>query len=151
MPVAGFTLPVDAPVELVWSLLADCAPLPQRIDASASAVRILASGEEGLLREVTRHERAWRERVSLDPTQRCLCAELVDDPRYHGSLAFCAEAANPSSSGHNHPRISARLDYQPHGGDADPAESAVLSSWLEAQLHALKKLAESEAQLSHGA
>jgi hypothetical protein len=146
MPVAAFTLPVDAPSELVWRMLADSAAMPQRFDETVESVRVIEQAADGLIREVRRGGVTRRERVTLDAASGSLTATLVGDSAYTGSMVLRAEAANPSSLGHNSPRVSARLDWQPRGGSEDAAQAARLTSELQAQLRGLKHAAEARAR-----
>jgi hypothetical protein len=145
MPVAAFALPVDAPSELLWQLLADSAAVPQRYDHSVESVRIVERDEASLVREVVRRGRMWRERITLDTKRQSLTAELIDDSAYTGKVELRAEAANPSSSGHNTPRISARMDWLARSGSEDNATADALSRELEQQLLDLKHAAEARA------
>lgn len=146
MPVAAFTLPVDAPAGLVWRLLADSAATPQRYDATVESVRVLDAAEDSILRAVTRGGATRLERVTLDAAQQRLTLTLVDDREYSGSVTLRAEAANPSSTGHNHLRLSGRMDWQPLSGSEDADAAEALSAALQAQLLALKQAAEAQAR-----
>lgn len=142
MPLAAFTFPVEADSALVWRFLASTAEQPQRIDSSVSAVRVEIQPDGSVLRQVTRDGVTRRERVELDAASGSLVATLCSDADYRGSVTLRAEAANPSSSGHSHPRISGRLDWQPLSGEESEADSAELTAALQRQLLSLKHAAE---------
>lgn len=151
MPVAAFTLPVNAPSDVVWRILAESADTPQRFDPTVEAVRIMDDGHGGQVREVRRAGTVRRERVEVDPAHGSLTATLVDDSAYTGSITLRAEAPNPSSQAHNHPRVSARIDWQPRSGGEDQAVAKSLTDALEDQLLRLKHAAEERAAQIEGA
>jgi hypothetical protein len=141
MPVASYTMPVNAPAELVWKLVRDSAEFPQRFAPGVAAVRVFDRDGNSWLREMRLRDGVQRERISVGEVSRTVTAELVDHPLYTGSVVSRVEVPGASAT-QREPRLSFRMEWTARDGKEDGAAAAALSSALERELLAVKRAAE---------
>lgn len=91
-PYHGFTAEIDAPAELVWSVLLDKIKHPDRYTPGAHDIKILDEGVENgspwVLREMSIPGPPFpqKERITYD-TKEMLCKSvLVDNPKLVGTI-----------------------------------------------------------------
>jgi hypothetical protein len=149
MPVASYTMPVEAPAAVVWQLLRDSAEFPQRFAHGVEAVRISERDGDSWVRELAWDGALQRERISVDDASRTVTASLLQHATHTGEVRWRVELPGASAAQRT-PRLSFRMDWRAQQEPEDQTQATALSGALEHELLAIKRAAEERAAMTAG-
>jgi hypothetical protein len=134
-------MPVQAPADVIWSIVRDCAEMPQRHRPEVASVTIRERYSDGLLRRVHGAEDGWDEKVTINDAKQTVWVELAGHEPYEGRVVYEVLTPGPESTQPT-PRLGIRLYWKARPNEDDESSASAFSEKVRAELVSIKHAAE---------